>query len=138
MTPATDSLAQLRAAFARICEVLGTRRTLFTARRDDGAAHIEVTPDGLYHYVVTERGSEWERRSTASTDDILYWLTEDLAFQMAYEYELAHRRAGEDCRRQLWAHELELLARVNPAWRDRRAVEIERWLAEAPYNDAQW
>ena len=40
-----------------------------------GAPHIEIVGDE-YHFVVTERGSEFERLKTQSVDDILYWLVE--------------------------------------------------------------
>jgi len=38
--------------------------------RDFGYPHIQVK-DGLYHYVVVERGEERARRSSADFDDLV-------------------------------------------------------------------
>ena len=40
--------------------------------RQDGTPHIEVA--NAYHFVVCERGSERERRSTSDLDELLGWV----------------------------------------------------------------
>ena len=50
--------------------------------------------------------------------------------EMAARYELAHRVEGEDFRRQVFAHQLELLAKLDPEWRRRRIRELGRLVTE--------
>ena len=100
-----------------------------------GRPHFEVDARG-YHYVVCERGTEFERRTSANVEDALFWAVRDIAFSIASKYELAHRVSGPDFRRLLFARELELLQAVNPSWAERQRSEIERILQEHPYADA--
>lgn len=102
--------------------------------RHTGSPHVEVSGDRL-SYVVTERGSELERRTTTSQDDLLYWLASDMVFSLAGHYELNHREPGRDFRRVMFARELELMARLNSAWHDRKEAEIMGILARHPYRD---
>jgi len=129
-----DRILQLKQSFKSICDKLGHEWPLFTASRHDGSPHVEVSGDKL-SYVVTERGSEFERRTTTSQDDLLYWLASDMVFSLAGHYELTHRESGRDFRRIMFARELELMGRINPAWRARKDVEIMSILARHPYRD---
>ncbi|KRG83185.1 hypothetical protein ABB34_12700 [Stenotrophomonas daejeonensis] len=117
-----------------MCDKLGHEWPLYAVPRHDGSPHVEVSGDQL-SYVVTERGSEFERRTTTSQDDLLYWLTSDMVFSLAGHYELNHREAGRDFRRIMFARELELMGRINPAWRERKEAEILDILARHPYRD---
>lgn len=98
----------------------------------DGSPHIEAV-DGGWEYVVTERGSEIERRRTTDPDEVQFWLVADLTWGMAVGYELKHRRGGEDCRRVIFAKQVELLNAVNPAWANRVQERFDRILAENPF-----
>jgi hypothetical protein len=129
-----DRLQQLKQSFKSICDKLGREWPLYAVPRHDGSPHVEVSGDQL-SYVVTERGSEFERRTTTSQDDLLYWLTSDMVFSLAGHYELNHREAGRDFRRIMFARELELMGRINPAWRERKEAEILDILARHPYRD---
>ena len=121
------------------CAALAARASLHCefhiARQDDGGAHVEF--DGReYSYVVTERGSELERRRSSNPDDILYWLIVDAAFAAAARFELEHRVPRQDVRRLLFAKKLELLARVRVDWSEKQRSAIEQVLAEHPFDDA--
>jgi hypothetical protein len=105
-----------------------------TTPRHDGSSHIE-SRDGGWDYVVTERGSEFERRRTTDPDEVLFWLVADLTWGMALEYEFTHRRAGQDFRRIMFAKRIELLNRVNPQWANRVQEEYDRILVEHPFVD---
>ena len=96
-----------------------------------GRPHVEVTADGRQHWVVCERGSEFRRRTTLVRDELLYWIFCSITSSMASSYELAHRIEGEDFRRQMFAHQFELLARLNPRWRGRRIHELGRLVQDA-------
>jgi len=128
------SIRQLRARYAALCAKLGAVRSLRTSAQHDGSAHVEVRADS-YHYVVTERGSEFERRRTTDPDELLFWLMSDVTFSLASEYELEHRVFGRDFRRLLFQKQIDLMGQLNADWSERKKQEIERVLAAYPYDD---
>jgi catechol 2,3-dioxygenase-like lactoylglutathione lyase family enzyme len=75
---------------------------------------------------VVERGQELRRDTTRDLDELLYHVFESVTFELACDYERAHRIAGEDIRRQLFARQLELLSSLSPAWAEREASEHRR------------
>ena len=80
----------------------------FGSSEQSGRPHLEVSGDEL-HYVVCERGSEFERLSTRTLDELLYRVFRDATFDMACLHELKNRIAGQDCRRLLFSFQEELL-----------------------------
>ncbi len=66
-----------------------------------------------------------------------YWLVSELTFEMALDYELAHRRENVDSRRLLFEKHLELLARANPEWSLAKRTEYDAVLALHPFQDAR-
>jgi len=73
------SIEALIKRYKNYCALLGQEAILHTTPQHNGTPHIEVV-GGKYHYVVTERGRELERRVAESEDEILYWLVSDLIF----------------------------------------------------------
>ena len=137
MSDRTPSLADLQERYSAIVrQLLGPCASgpINTTARHDGSPHIEVR-DGGWEYVVTDRGCELERRRATDQDDVLFWLVTDLTWGMAVGYELKHRRGGEDCRRVIFAKQLEWLHAVRPAWADRERSRYDRILAEHPFVD---
>jgi len=98
-----------------------------------GAAHAEIV-NGEYHYVVTERGSEFERKIAQDEDELLYWFTSDSLSSIASGWELEHRNENEDSRRQLFAKRIELFNKINPKWAARKQAYHEKVLKEHPYT----
>lgn len=130
-----DRLSQLKDRFSEIRDRIGADWPVRTSPMQDGFPHVEV--DGnLYAYVVTERGSELERRTTDSEDELLYWLASDMVFSLAGYYEFHHRQPGSDSRRLMFAREIDLMGRIKPAWKDRKQAEIYLILEQHPYQDA--
>jgi hypothetical protein len=82
-------------------------------------------------YVVAERGSEFERRTTVRRDDLLYWVFQSVTFSMASKYEVQHRNPDEDFRKQLFTKQFELLDQLDPAWTERRKRELGPLLKDA-------
>jgi hypothetical protein len=99
-----------------------------------GQSHIEVDVHG-YHYVVAERGKEYERRSTPDIDELAYWVFADVTFGFASSYEFAHRIEAQDCRRIIFPHQVELLALLSPKWAAREQTEHEEILKKYPFDD---
>jgi hypothetical protein len=120
------------------CDQLGVPKDRFpyqTRPTDDGSPHVEISNDH-YDFVVTERGRELERRSTQDADELLYWLLESVTFTLAGDFEVNHRVPGQDCRRLLFAKQVELLQGLDPAWGQRRMREHDRILHEHPFRDS--
>lgn len=101
---------------------------------DFARPHIEARDDGLMAWVVIERGTELERKTTYSRDELLYWVFVMVTFSMAADHEVAHRVDGEDPRRLLFTRQLELLAELNPDWATRRMAELGPLLEEVGIN----
>jgi hypothetical protein len=129
-----DQLQRLRVRHKRTADVLGVRSMLRTTPRHDGSAHVELR-DGCYHYVVTERDSELERRVATDENEILYWLASDLVFDLACDFELRNRTPGQDTRRLLFEKEVELLSSLDSAWAKRKREETAGILKLHPYDD---
>jgi hypothetical protein len=128
------SIAQLRKQYLALCQQLGAQGRFQTVAQHDGSAHVEVTADS-YQYVVTERGTEFERKRTHDADRLLYWLMSDVVFSVASQYELTHRIEGQDFRRLLFQKEIELMGQLSADWSERKRQEIERILSDHPYDD---
>ena len=74
---------------------------------DDGARPF-VQLDWAYQYVVEERGQELGRKTTTDLDELLYWILDDIADAMSWDYELRHRREREDSRIQAFTKRMDL------------------------------
>ena len=95
----------------------------FTTPQHDGSWHVERNANE-FHYVVTERGIEIQRRKASDAEEILFWLVSDLTFRMATEWEVEHRIEGQDFRRQLFRKQVELISSVSEEWA-RRTMNLQ-------------
>jgi hypothetical protein len=132
-----DIRRELEARVARL-RAVGEVRDAWVPRsesRDDGG-YVYAVEDGGYVFAARERGQEHGRRETDSLDELLFWCLDSVVMAMASEWEVAHRRAGEDARRQLFARRLELMAALDEAWAPRLRAQLERVLERNPYDDA--
>jgi hypothetical protein len=114
--------------------MLGTEGVFHGVPQAFGAPHVEIVGD-KYHYVVCERGNEYERKSTTDEDELLYWLISDDVSEMAGDFELKHRVKGKDFRRVRFAKEIALMGRISSEWAERKTDDIQKILADHPYND---
>lgn len=125
--------------FRGICQKLGAPPgdSMYRTKGNGlGDPHVEIIGN-QYDYVVTERGSEMERRSTEDADELMYWLVSDLIFRLASVYELQNRITGQDNRRILFQKEVELFSVVNPDWTTKRKLEINETLRTHPFKDSR-
>ena len=99
----------------------------------DARPHIEVHGSSL-SWVVQERGSEFERRTTSEREELLYWTFVGVTGCMAGDWELQHRVPYTEPRILMFAWQLALLARIDPAWRERQRQEQVRLLREHPHR----
>ena len=127
-------LEQIRSEVARLCGIVGLRTAVYFSPQQNGSPHIEF--DGAeYHYVITERGRELERRRTPNRDELLYWLVSDATFESACSFELRNRVKGQDFRRLLFSKEIELMSAIKPAWGVKKRSEVQKVLESHPYRD---
>jgi len=94
---------------------------------------IEVDDHG-YHYVVQERGEEYERMTTSDIDILLYRIFNTITFTLASDYELTHRIESQDNRRIIFKKWAELMGSISPDWKRLCEEEINSILSEHPYT----
>jgi len=108
---------------------------LCTAPAGDGTPYISFD-NGRYNYIFSERGYELFRKTTDSADELLYWIMSELAYRVAFRYELENRIEGRDGRRIAFQKFIELMTKINPLWKLKAEDEIEKILAASPYDDS--
>jgi len=101
----------------------------------DGTPCIDIGVDGTVYFVVTERGTEFERWLPQTMDDLLYRVIEGATWSMASQYELKHRIKGQDNRRISFAYQEELLGILNKDWRFRAFEKHTEILKKYPFDD---
>lgn len=108
---------------------------LCTAPVGDGTPYISFE-NGKYNYIFSERGCEFFRKITESTDELLYWIMSELAYKIAFKYELENRIEGRDGRRIAFPKFIELMTKINPLWKLKAEGEIKKTLSASPYDDS--
>ena len=121
-------------SFAHLISVPAYLLPTYGRSEDFARPHLEVNGDGL-HFVVVERGQEQLRRTTRQLDELLYWVFDGVTFSMAVKYEARHRVPGQDFRRLLFQHQLELLQQLKLAWAERCGREMAAVLRQHPFED---
>lgn len=101
----------------------------------DGTPNIEIDDQGLFHYVMSERGEEYDRMTTAELDEVLYWIFSDVSFKMAVNFERENRIETQDFRRLVYAKHIDLLVRLNKEWEHRGRKEHQTFLSNNPFDD---
>ena len=125
-----DRVEELARVIAAPKETLPT----FGYSEQSGRPHVEVDANG-YHYVAAERGHEHSRQTTSDIDELLYAVFQDVTFVLACKYELNHRMTGQDFRRIMFAHQEDLLSRLNQSWGERGRLEHTHILEQYPFDD---
>jgi hypothetical protein len=125
------TLSEIRKEIERRASIIGASGNLlptYGESEDFARPHIEVDSRG-YHRVVVERGVE---RNRVTTPDLHSHVFRAITSTLAGS---ARRVKGEDSRRQLFRHQIELLAKLDPQWAARRAEEHRVILIENPFID---
>ena len=110
-------------------------RPTFSAPIGDATPNIEVDNLGLYNYVISERGNEYERKLTSELNDLLYWIFASVTFSTACDYELKNRIEEKDCRRIIFVKQEELLGLLNKEWEEKEKKEHQSILNNNPFDD---
>ncbi len=107
----------------------------FSLPKGDATPNIEVDSSGLYNYVISERGTEYERRITSDFNDLLYWIFASVTFSMACDFELKNRVKNRDFRRIMFAKQEELLGILDRDWEEKERKEHQSILMNSPLDD---
>jgi hypothetical protein len=141
-TPAPSTLmthAAVKAEIDRLASSIGASQAeslpTYGYSEQSGRPHVEVDELG-YHYVVAERGEEFERFTTQNLDELLYWVFESVTHTLAGEYGLQHRVEGQDSRRLIFQRQTELLLLLSTSWAERNSDERNKILHEHPFDDS--
>lgn len=132
--PTLENLHHEFATIVEPFEVHPAYKRFATSPTDVGGPHVEHHGP-KYAYVVTERGSEFERRETTDPTEILYWLVSDVTAQVARQYELQHRQPGVDSRRMWFDFDVQLLSGIRGEWGKRKRAEYDQVLEKHPFRD---
>ena len=130
------SISTIRKKVRELGKKINAPKKLLTIRSTTdgfGTPHIEIDDKG-YHYIVSERGTEFRRDNTRDLHTLLYWIFKDIVFQMASAYELNHRKPDEDFRRLLFSKSLELFEKLDKQWYAWEKENIDTFLKETPYE----
>jgi len=133
----TDRFSDVRRHVQSLAQVIDAPDDLlptFGRSEQNGRPHIEIDGES-YHYVLAERGQEYERYSTSSLDDLMYRVLRDIAFSMSASLARPQRKPGEDFRREMFKQQVMLLDRLKPEWAARCEAEHREVLASHPFVD---
>lgn len=132
------SLEYIKAEVDRLAAIIGvsSRDSLpsYGYSRDAGMPHVEVDATH-YHWVVVERGQVQGRFSTPDLEELLEKIFKSITFDQAVSYELAHRIETQDCRRMIFKHQVELLAKLSARWAQEEAEKHREILSRHPFDD---
>ena len=64
-----------------------------------------------------------------------YWIFQNVTFEMALTYGKKHQNPKLDFRRVLFGYQLELLAQLNPSWKEKKQAEVNDILKRHPFLD---
>jgi hypothetical protein len=108
-------------------------KSFHTTPQHDGSPHIEIV-DGGFQFVVTERGSEFQRIGNLSADDVLYLLLKGVTSHMATTYELNNRIPNTDGRQVWFPYQENLMSILNSSWGERLKEEHQHILQKHPFT----
>ena len=139
------TLGPLRDHFAKLVALFPERKFIILPEKDGdypfpsthnswADPYVEIQND-QYYYVANERGIEVMREATFEADEINFWISRDYTRWLASRYEMRHRLANEDSRRQWMALHVQMLSRVDPNWAQRIADGYNAILTNHPFHD---
>jgi hypothetical protein len=131
------TLPEIKAKVDQLAEKIGAPQNVLPTygySRGDGHPHIEISSQG-YYYLSIERDAVGDRLITKNIDELLYKIFAFATFELALEYELAHRVKNQDSRRIMFQREVELLSMLSTQWAEQEAQEHEEILKRNPFDD---
>ncbi|MFC0605218.1 Imm63 family immunity protein [Winogradskyella pulchriflava] len=134
----TKTITEIQTIVNQLAEKINAPSYLlptFSSPIGDATPNIEVDNSGLYNYVISERGNEYERKLTSDLNELLYWIFSSVSFSMACDYELKNRVEDKDCRRIIFEKQEELLGILDKKWEEKERKEHLSILVNSPFDD---
>jgi hypothetical protein len=131
------TLFEIKARVDQLAKTIGAPQNILPTygySEHNARPHIEVDSRG-YHYVIAERGEEFERHTTSDINELLYMIFANVTFELSTKFELAHRIENQDSRRIIFQHQVKLLSDLAPKWGERETQEHEQILRQHPFDD---
>jgi hypothetical protein len=130
-------LSDLYAEVKRIAESASmTRYPRPEDRRQEDRDWLERDMFGRFSRHYMERGKIFEL-TRGDYETVLFEVFNALTSRMAWDIEVRQRIPGEDSRRQAFAIQADMMARLKPEWAARIKASHEAVLARHPFVDDQ-
>tara|TARA_R110002073_G_scaffold336489_1_gene533968 strand:- start:3704 stop:4105 length:402 start_codon:yes stop_codon:yes gene_type:complete len=100
----------------------------------DGTPNIEIDDLGLFHYVISERGNEYDRKIFNDKYELFYCIFSSITFNIACDYELKNRIENQDCRKIIFEKQTELMSFIDSSWKAKIEKEHFNTLSNYPFN----
>lgn len=133
------SLERLRQRAEALSAQLGAPRIIWPeidGKTHEGRLGVLRSVFGEYSIVYAERGVDRVELKTRSEDEVLEHLISNLAWTLAVDHEMKHRRVGEEARRQIFELHAAMLDKVDPAWAERARHRAAGYMKENPLDEA--
>jgi hypothetical protein len=130
------TLEELGAQVDRLAKVVGAPRSVLPALGQVSGyslTRLEVLADGSLALSAVERGQVAVLHVTRDLDELMFQVFVPACSNMAMTWESLHRVPSVDFRAAMFARQLYLLDRLNPAWPSRLRPQLEGVLRERPY-----
>ena len=123
------SIEELRSALFVIGERLGggirPNHYFIIPDKPDGLATPWLEINGKeYHFVISERGMETERKITFSEDEILYWFADCGVRALASHYAASTNYPAGRFRETYFRKQFYLMLSIKPEWATRKKKEF--------------
>jgi len=132
-----NNINEIRNEFKRIVndlDVHDSYKVFHDSPTHDGSPHVEKNGNDWF-FIVTEKGSEFERVKSSDPNYILYLLIGCVTHNMATRYELQNRVPNIDGRRIWFEYDIKLLKNINPNWANWKRQEYDMALKLHPFSD---
>lgn len=135
----SDKFQHVKSKVNEYARVIGAPNNLLPTYGNSKDAHpnIELSDTGILSYEMYERGQQIKMEYAFDLDHLLYIIFHNITYLMALDYAAKNSDQNTDNRRRQFDYQLELLAQLNPKWRQREKEyqkTIEFWL---PFKDYQ-
>ena len=107
-----------------------------TFGRSSGWARPHIAVDSMgYHYIVEERGQEIRHETTDDLDQLMFWIFEQVSFDISLRESVAARQENLDDSRFFYVRQEELLHKLKPGWAEVIHQKHAKILEEFPFDD---
>jgi len=91
--------------------------------------------NGKYHYIISERGTEYKRQTTTDYYKLLFWIMDDATFSIAVYWEVNNRIREQDSRRLSFKKQEDLLACIDQSWANKIHAQHAATVKKHPFDD---